>query len=199
VNDQLHAPTVLSPVSIAWKAEWVSELVSNVVAKSKYMCQPEIERRPLTPLISDCAVPAYFVKLLVGKMMDSVIEGNVIFRLHFLCGAQCELIKRSSWDSRLTANLGGRGWGAEWVALCRGRKAPAFLARLFHSAQHAERFFSKSLLYWIVLWPTWKAWPSFSSCKWRIYVFTCSPTTFKNMSYKLELKIRLLTKEPIFI
>jgi hypothetical protein len=65
----------------------VSEVVVNVMAKSKYVSQPDMERRPP----SDCAVPAYFVQLLAVKVMDSVIRSNVIFSLHIPYDAQCGL------------------------------------------------------------------------------------------------------------
>jgi hypothetical protein len=74
-------PTALTPVSIEWVSEWELEVVLNLTAKSTYVCQPDIERRPL----SDSVVPAYFVQLLI---MDSVVRSNVIFCRHIPRGAQ---------------------------------------------------------------------------------------------------------------
>ena len=82
----------------------MSDVVLNVMTNSKYVSQPDIERRPL----SDCAVPAYFVQLLAVKVMGSVIRSNVIFSLHIPCGAQCGL----SFSAELQIKAEpGWGWG----------------------------------------------------------------------------------------
>ena len=122
---QHYSQTALRPVSIAWETERVSEVVLNVMAKSKYVSQPDIEHRPP----SDCTVPAYFVQLLAAKVLGSIIRSNAIFSLHIPCGAQCGL----SFSAELHINAEPGGGVGEKGGVVSWAKTPN-LWQVFHGA-----------------------------------------------------------------
>ena len=146
------------------------------MAKSKYVSQPDIERRPP----SDCAVPAYFVQLLAVKVMDSVIRSNVIFSLRIPCSAQCGL--SFSAELRINAEPCRAGGGGRNRWRCVVGEDHRISGKCFTAHNMCD--VGSASLYYTGLFRGLREKQGRSRAVPR-GVFTYSPTTLKGMSYKL--------------